>query len=210
MHIGEKENWEKFTAWEESCRVPMFWIVPRLTKPGSRCDKPVSLLDIYPTLVELTDTTAPPRQLEGESLVNLLRDPVNGKRVQPAITTHRTSNGLRTQRWRYIFYSDGSNFEELYDHQNDPDEFTNLAYDPKFLNVLEEHRRLMTKYTQLKTPKGKAVPPEKFELLSTGRIRKKNFVSLEDVVKQAIEANKNGSPIPNINIIARSKKKQKF
>jgi arylsulfatase A-like enzyme len=35
----------------------------------------------------------------------------------------------RDERWRYIRYADGS--EELYDHQNDPHEWTNLAAKPE-------------------------------------------------------------------------------
>jgi len=202
MHIGEKENWEKFTVWEESCRVPMFWIVPGLTKPGSRCEAPVSLLDIYPTLAELTGTDARAGQLEGESLVPLLQDPVGGRRTQPAITTFKQAHGLRTQRWRYIFYADGSNFEELYDHENDPHEFTNLAYDPTCIEVIERHRTLLKKHTGLEVPHGRAAPPEGYRLLENGRIRREHFVRLDEVVKEAVEADQKGQPIPNINRVS--------
>jgi arylsulfatase A-like enzyme len=208
MHIGEKENWEKFTVWEESCRVPMFWVVPGLTRPGTRCDKPVSLLDIYPTLAALTGTEAPSQQLEGESLAPLLQDPANGSHIQPAITTYQRAHGLRTARWRYIFYADGSNLEELYDHSSDPDEFTNVAYDPACRDVLDEHRALLTKYTGVKTPAGKPVPPPEFALLENGRIRRTHFVRLDDVVKQAVEANKRGAAIPDINAIIRQNRRR--
>ena len=73
MHIGAKANWEKFTPWEESTRAPLLFVARGLTIPGSRSGQPVSLLDIYPTLAELCGLT-PPGQLDGESLVPLLRD----------------------------------------------------------------------------------------------------------------------------------------
>ena len=43
------------------------------------------------------------------------------------------------ERWRYIHYADGS--EELYDMQNDPHEWTNLAGKPELADVLEAHRK---------------------------------------------------------------------
>ena len=47
------------------------------------------------------------------------------------ITTQGFNNhAVRTERWRYIRYADGG--EELYDQQNDPNEFTNLANHPEF------------------------------------------------------------------------------
>ncbi|NQT40485.1 MAG: sulfatase-like hydrolase/transferase, partial [Planctomycetes bacterium] len=129
MHIGEKQHWEKFTLWEESTRVPLIVVAPGVTKPGQRCSRPASLLDIYPTLVELCGL--PSRgDIEGTSLVPWLRDPAAAKE-EPAITTWGPGNhAVRTDRWRYIHYHNGD--EELYDHQADPDEFTNLAAkDPK-------------------------------------------------------------------------------
>jgi len=124
MHLGEKEHWEKFTLWEESTRVPLVFVAPGVTKPGGRCDQPVSLLDIYPTLGALCGL---PRcdDIEGTSLVAQLRDP-GCKRTQPAVTTWGFNNhAVRTDRWRYIRYHNGD--EELYDHRSDPNEFMNLA-----------------------------------------------------------------------------------
>ncbi|HBO51847.1 MAG TPA: iduronate-2-sulfatase, partial [Planctomycetes bacterium] len=124
MHIGEKQHWEKFTLFEESTRVPLIFIAPGVTRPGAACDRPVSLLDVYPTLNELCGL--PKRNdIDGTSLVPLLKDP-SARRKRPAVTTWgRGSHSVRTQRWRYIRYANGS--EELYDHGNDPDEFTNLV-----------------------------------------------------------------------------------
>lgn len=128
-HLGEKEHWRKFALWEEATRTPVIIVAPGLTKAGTRCDRPVNLLDLYPTLVELCGLPDNER-LEGKSLVPLLKDPgANWER--PSLTTHgRNNHGLRSDRYRYIRYADGS--EELYDHQNDPMEYKNLAADPEY------------------------------------------------------------------------------
>jgi hypothetical protein len=63
--------------------------------------------------------------MEGASLAPLLRDPKTTW-SRPSLTTHgRGNHSVRTARWRYIRYADNS--EELYDHQADPNEWTNLA-----------------------------------------------------------------------------------
>jgi len=135
MHIGEKEHWEKFTLWEESTRVPLMFVAPGVTRPGGLCGEPASLLDIYPTLVELAGQDPRP-ELEGKSLVPWLKEPSleTGRAV---VSTYGYNNhGIRSRRWRYIRYHDGS--EELYDHQADPDEYTNLAGRPEYAEVIRE------------------------------------------------------------------------
>jgi len=89
-------------------------------------------LDIYPTLIDLCGL--PPREgLEGTSLLPLLKDP-DSSRDCPALTTHgRRNHSIRSRGWRYTRYADGT--EELYDHQQDPMEWTNLASDPKHATI---------------------------------------------------------------------------
>ena len=135
MHIGEKEHWEKFTLWEESTRVPLMIAGPSVKQPGRKSNQSVSLLDVYPTLVELCGYETFD-QLEGQSLVNLLHDPA-ATRKRPAITTWGKNNhAVRTERWRYIHYNNGD--QELYDHNNDPDEYHNLAGDKKYAPLMKE------------------------------------------------------------------------
>jgi arylsulfatase A-like enzyme len=134
MHIGEKEHWEKFTLWEESTRVPLMIVAPGVTQPARVCTRPVSLVDVFPTLVELAGQS-PMAQLDGISLVPWLRNPTAPKQ-QPALTTWgRNNHSVRTERWRYTRYHNGD--EELYDHQTDPDEFTNLGARPEH-NLLKQ------------------------------------------------------------------------
>ncbi len=123
-HLGEHEISGKNSLWERSTRVPLVVAGPGV--PRRAVGDPVEILDLYPTLVELA--SLPGRAgLEGQSLVPQMR---GARRVRPAITTANQGNhAVRTAEWRYIRYADGS--EELYDRRRDPNEWTNLAQDPK-------------------------------------------------------------------------------
>ncbi|MCH7685412.1 MAG: sulfatase [Planctomycetes bacterium] len=146
-HLGEKQHWGKWTGWERSTRVPLIIVPPRnradrFAKAGLRCNQPVSLIDLYPTLAGLCDIAAP-ESLDGQSLVPLLRAPARptGRTI---VTTFGPGNvSLRTDRWRYIHYADGS--EELYDHEVDPNEWTNLAGDPKRAPLMHDLRQRIPK-----------------------------------------------------------------
>jgi arylsulfatase A-like enzyme len=106
--------------------------VPGLTQPGNSCSRPVDYMNIYPTLCDLAGLPTP-KHLQGVSIKPLLADP-KAAWDRPAITTHGFSNHTaRTERWRYIRYADGG--EELYDHEKDPLEWTNLAQDSRFDSV---------------------------------------------------------------------------
>jgi arylsulfatase A-like enzyme len=134
-HLGEKLHWRKLTLWEEATRVPLILAAPGVTRPGERCERTVSLLDLYPTLCELCNL-GPGKNLEGQSLVPLLRNPAAAWQ-RPAVTTcFHQNHAVRSERWRYIRYADGS--EELYDHDKDPLEWTNLAADPALAAVKKE------------------------------------------------------------------------
>jgi arylsulfatase A-like enzyme len=145
--LGEKEHWRKFALWENIARVVLMIrtpeglaALPQGTPAGARSNRIVSLLDLFPTLIDLAGLPARP-DLDGQSLVPLLEDP-NAEWDHPAITTYDFSEySVRTERWRYIRYIDGT--EELYDHQNDPEEWTNLAADPAYAAAKEEMARLI-------------------------------------------------------------------
>jgi arylsulfatase A-like enzyme len=109
--------------------------LPEGTVAGGRADRVVSLLDIFPTLLDLSGV--PPKEgTDGRSLVPLLENP-EAEWDYPAITTYDFAEySVRTERWRYIRYIDDS--EELYDHQSDPEEWTNLADDPNYEEIKEE------------------------------------------------------------------------
>jgi arylsulfatase A-like enzyme len=129
-HLGEKQHWGKWTGWERATHVPLLVMPPKMDgsrgfQAGSTCERPVSLIDIYPTLIELCRLPAK-SDLDGQSLVRLLKNPAG--ETKPVVTTFDHGNySVRTDRWRFIRYESGE--EELYDHNADANEWRNLAAD---------------------------------------------------------------------------------
>ena len=141
FHLGEKERYAKRSLWEDGARVPMIIVGPGI-KPGQVCNKPVELLDIYPTLLELTGHKADPMN-EGNSLVPLLKDP-NAEWPHMARTSFGPGNyAIISEQFRYIHYNDGS--EELYDHKKDPNEWNNVIHNPEYSSTLKLHRQHVPK-----------------------------------------------------------------
>jgi len=136
-HLGEKEHWRKATLWEEVTRVPLIIYAPGMAA-NSRCKQPVSLIDIYPTLIELCGLPEI-EELEGESLVPQLNDP-DEKRKIPAITSLTPEyHAVRNEQYRYISYGNGQ--EELYNHDTDPEEWINIAGDPEYSEIKEKLKK---------------------------------------------------------------------
>ena len=164
-HLGEKQHWQKFSPWRQATRVPLMVRVPKGTpglpagtKAGSVCGEPVSLLSLYPTLLELCDL--PKRAvLDGPSIVPLLDNPTTAKWPHVARTYLSRPNNLAisTKSWRYIQYANGD--EEFYHIDKDPNEWTNLAQHPEQAKQLEKHRRLVPeKFAAYKAPLEKHLP----------------------------------------------------
>jgi arylsulfatase A-like enzyme len=131
--FGEKNHWSKFTLWERATRVTLVLAGPGIVE-GRETDAPVNLLDLYSTIAQLAGLEVPVGQLEGRDLGPLLRDP-DATWDHTSLTTYGSKNhSIRSRRWRYIRYEDGS--EELYDHDADPNEWTNLATDPRYAEVI--------------------------------------------------------------------------
>lgn len=129
---GEKNMWAKFALWEQTCRVVFGISGPGVSRQFS--ETPVSLIDIYPTLVALCALPTPsPQTLDVVNLVSVL----NGEkrdRGAPVLTSFGVGNHSITDgRFRYIHYRNGD--EEFYDHASDRFEFTNLADNAKFADV---------------------------------------------------------------------------
>ena len=140
-HLGDKQCGVKFTLWEKASHVPFIIVAPGVGRPGSVCSTPVSLVDIYPTLVELAGLP-PKADNDGASLVPLLVDS-NAKWTRPALMTEGPGNhAIRTSDFRYIRYHNG--FEELY-KDNDPWNHTNLAPNAEYAQILAQHREHLPK-----------------------------------------------------------------
>ena len=172
-HLGEKQHWQKFTAWRACSRVPLIVRVPpgtpglsKGTSPGA-CSQPVSLLSLAPTLLELAGLP-PVDDHDGPSLIPLLRDP---KADWPhTAVTHLDapgSYGLSAAKWRYIHYTGGG--EELYEIETDPYEWRNLANEAAHLPTLKRLRALAPKkFAELVQLKVESLPALKWAPLPDG------------------------------------------
>ena len=166
-HMGEKETLYKLTLWEEAGRIPFIIAGPNVVK-GEACEQPISLIDIYPTMVDLCQIPDNPNQttnqlqLDGNSLKTLLLNPENGKWTGPdvALTVVANQNkhprkeeivpekhhyAVRSNRYRYILCNNGE--EELYDHQNDPYEWNNLAQKSEYKKIKKNLREQLYELT---------------------------------------------------------------
>ena len=163
--MGEKDYLYKNSLWQESTRVPLIIRAPGVSKAGAATEVPVSLVDLYPTVLDLctlpSDTVKNKkgRPLDGFSLKSLLEDPMSGKwdgpdaaltamykwaeTYDPAVQNY----SLRFRDWRYIRYENGK--EELYHTAEDPKEWTNLALNPEYADQLKTCRaKLMDRISQ--------------------------------------------------------------
>lgn len=136
--LGEHHFWQKGNLREEVTRVPLI-----VKSPGfqpARTQSIVELIDLFPTACELVGIKSP-SSMQGKSLVSILHDP-NSKVKESALSFVRKGTSLRTRRWAYMKYSDGS--EELYDMKKDPGQFNNLVNKTSEFKNLQIIRR---KYT---------------------------------------------------------------
>ncbi len=129
--IGEKSKFAKMALWERATRTPLIIKPPRST--GKQVsNRPVSLLDLYPTLVKMCGLPEK-SDVQGNDITPLLSDP-DAPWQHAAVTTYGPNNhAVRTERYRYIRYEDGS--EELYHHEEDQNEWKNLAEDPAYKDI---------------------------------------------------------------------------
>jgi arylsulfatase A-like enzyme len=102
--------------------------VPGMTRAGGKCERFVSLQDIYPTLVELCGLK-PPAPPDGRSLVPLLKNPKAEWKSTAVTALGDRYITIRVEGFRYIRYRDGE--EEFYDCSEDPREWTNEIRNPE-------------------------------------------------------------------------------
>ncbi len=155
-HTGDHDGmWQKQSLFEQSARVPLI-----IAAPGKSAGKSVAgcaeLIDVYPTLAELCGLKVP-EELRGKSLAPQLTDAAaptkgfaltqvrrggggmgKGKNKEKAAMAAFPGYSVRTDRYRYTEWDGGAKGIELYDHQTDPQEFTNLAKDPAHAATVKE------------------------------------------------------------------------
>ncbi|KAA5825150.1 sulfatase [Algibacter amylolyticus] len=130
-HCGEKNHWEKSTLWDIADKVPVVIRTPE-TK-GAVCTNPVSLVDIYPTLVDYCGLEQPTSKLDGISMLPFIKNPSMASDRAVLTTYGEQYSSVSNGRYRYIQYPDGS--EEFYDHESDPHEWKNIISNPEILNA---------------------------------------------------------------------------
>lgn len=143
-HLGEHGLWKKLSLFEESARVPLIIAAPGIAQRGAVVDAPVGLIDLYPTLTELCGVKNP-ANLQGQSLAPMLSDPSRAGRNWALTQVSRGSQAqltygysIRTPRWRYTEWDEGRRGRELYDHDTDPRELTNLAEGATYRELIVE------------------------------------------------------------------------
>ncbi|MFZ5831845.1 MAG: sulfatase [Planctomycetota bacterium] len=163
-NMGQKDYVFKNSLWEESTRVPLVIRAPGVSTAGGIAEHPVSLIDLYPTFVDLCGLQGDTRKshegapLDGHSLRPFLENPKSSEWSGPNAALSMIYAGgatkndptrqhwsVRTARWRYILYNNGA--EELYDHENDPYEWTNLAEDSRHAETKASLKAKLMKMT---------------------------------------------------------------
>jgi len=148
--VGEKKI-AKSALWEQTTRTPLIIDAPGKLPTGTPasekiCKSPVSLVDLYPTLIDLCGLPEN-EQLDGRSFAPLVNDP-NADWPYPAIITHSphwlgNNHAVRSREFHYIRYSDGG--EELYDVKADPLQRKNVTDDARFEDTKTELRKWLPK-----------------------------------------------------------------
>ena len=138
--LGEHHKFQKQHLFEESTRVPFIVSVPWMNKQHGKATNHITeLLDLYPTLADLSGLKAP-KSLQGASMVPLLKNPSADEWTKDLAFTISRNGGesIRTHNWRFTHWGFGSGGMELYDLRKDPGEFTNLAKSPKYNKALKK------------------------------------------------------------------------
>jgi arylsulfatase A-like enzyme len=143
-HLGDRSGlWGKRTLYERAARVPLVIAGAGVRQPGRASESLVELVDVYPTLLELSGLPARP-ELEGRSLRPILEDPA-ATLHEAAFTMMPGGRSVRTADWRYTEWGDGQ-AAELYDHRADPNERHNLARAPEHARTVAELQRLLRRH----------------------------------------------------------------
>lgn len=147
--LGEHQAWAKHSNVENDTRVPLLISVPGMKNAGKQSDALVELVDVYPTLADLAGLTLP-AHLEGRSFKPLLDDPQSpwkssafSQYPRGTKKAGRMGYSMRTERYRFTQWVDAGDHTkvqavELYDHQTDPQENTNIAEKPENASLVEK------------------------------------------------------------------------
>ena len=151
FHLGEHDFWMKVSLHEESARVPLIIKVPG--KKPAVCNSFVELIDMYPTVAELAGLNYS-EHIQGKSLVKTLDNPKQEVRDMAfSVSQGGRTFLLRTVKWAYIQYDeDAKSGIELFNMESDPKQYTNLAYNPEYSEIVDEfQQKLKDKLEEVRT-----------------------------------------------------------
>ncbi|WP_260130696.1 sulfatase [Elizabethkingia anophelis] len=156
--LGQHKQWHKQQLFEHVARVPLLIAAPGFAKKkGTKST--AELIDLYPTLANLAGIKAP-AEIQGKSLVPVLKEPsktidtpaftqldktLKQKLWYPNIDKDYTGRSVRYKEWRYTEWNEGKDGSELYNYEKDPDEFNNLANNPKYSKVVARMKEMLKK-----------------------------------------------------------------
>lgn len=122
-HLGEKERWGKNTIYNQANRTTLIIYDPSRAGEKHVCDIPVSLQDIYPTLVKLSNIPKK-ADIEGNDISSLVEDPERSDWNVPVMSTYDGTNYVQDRYYKYI--ADNKGGKKLYRIDTDPYEYTNI------------------------------------------------------------------------------------
>jgi iduronate 2-sulfatase len=147
-HLGEHNWWNKVTVFEKGTNAPFIMAGNSVGKKGVKSTTMFEFIDIYPTLAELMDLKNVPEYLEGQSFAASVDDPEKPFKTEVKAVTRRgdmLGRMVKKKDWRYVEWDFGKKGKELYNQQNDPLEYNNLAKDASHKDVVDEMKALLYK-----------------------------------------------------------------
>ena len=130
-HMGEHGHWQKQTLFNNATKVPLIINAPGPDYISKVSNSPVELIDVFPTLTDLTSIITP-SHVVGKSLMPIIQNKSSSVRKN-ALTRWRNGYSIMTERFRLTKWDINGDFQyELYDHKLDEEELNNLALDTNY------------------------------------------------------------------------------
>ena len=141
-HLGEHGHWQKQTLFDNATRVPLIFTYPGIQKKGVKCEAPVELIDVYPTIMDLVSIDVP-KHVVGKSLKPIIDNEIESVRSS-ALTRWKNGYSIKTKRYRFTEWKfDGKLGHELYDHKYDKEELDNLALSQNYKPIFDSLQRML-------------------------------------------------------------------
>lgn len=193
--LGEKGLWYKMSMFDGSARIPLMIHAPQFFSQN-RISEVVSLVDLFPTLLELGQMGVP--ENDGHSLLPLLHGQTKHANNQALVEylaegVDRPHIMIRKEKYKYIF-TEGDP-ELLFDMDNDPHEMNNLARQKDVQELLKSFHRTLEQNWDLETLRTDIVANQKqrhvvAKALATGKLTTWDFQTFEDASQQYIRNHK--------------------